>query len=86
MNAMGRGTYYITNQHVAACAGAGNQPSWLSGLRERRHAAVMSRTAKTPVATLADLRGVTPWLWGDLCALPTSHTDGACAVDHPLGC
>jgi hypothetical protein len=23
----------------------------------------MSRTASMPVATLADLRGVTPWLW-----------------------
>jgi hypothetical protein len=45
----------------------------------------MSRTASMPVATLADLRGVTPWLMGDLRALPAPLTDSSRTVDHPVG-
>jgi hypothetical protein len=42
----------VTPQDVAASPRAGNQPSWLSKFGEWRQAAVMSRTANTPVATL----------------------------------
>jgi len=57
------GTHGTSKQDLAACVAAGNQPSRLWGFGEWRHAAVMSRTAKTPVATIADFRGVTSWLW-----------------------
>jgi len=38
----------------------------------------MSRTANMPVATLADLRGVTPWLWV-ICARCLRRTPTALA-------
>ena len=54
----GRDTYGISNPDVAACAPGSNQSSWLSGLCEWRHAAVISRAANMPVATLSVLRGI----------------------------
>jgi hypothetical protein len=40
-----------------------------------------NRTAKMPVASLTDLRGVTPWLW-----VSASLANGTYAMDHPMGC
>jgi hypothetical protein len=46
----------------------------------------MNRTANMPVASLADLRGVTPWLWVICARCQHRIANGTYAMDHPMGC